>query len=289
MARVTVVIPTYKRNRFLVRAIDSILTQTYKYCEVIVVDDNFSDSPYRTENKKLESLYADKQVRFLYNRENLGGAGARNQGLQEASGKYVAFLDDDDTYTPDKLEKMVAELEKTNGHMAYSYVKSDKGKKYEKTYSGNAMFELFKDDCLAATSQWLFTRECLVDVGGFDITPAKQDSILTFKLFEKGYQVQCVPEFLSIYFEHDGDRISNSGNTIIGEKYLYNCYLRVRDRFSKRQCREIEAAFGFRFLKYSVHLKRYGMSLKQAMKLMLFYPDYLLDYSKEFYSQKTQG
>ena len=102
---VSVIIPTYNRASFLARAIESVLKQTYKNFEIIVVDDGSTDN-----TKEILEPLKDK-IKYILT-ENKGPAHARNTGMQVANGKYIAFLDSDDAYLPIKLESQVSFLEK---------------------------------------------------------------------------------------------------------------------------------------------------------------------------------
>ncbi|MGM0440987.1 MAG: glycosyltransferase family 2 protein [Elusimicrobiota bacterium] len=94
----SVVIPTYNRREFLSKAVESVLEQTFKDFELIVVDDGSTDGTERLIKK-----YPDKRITYLY-QENRGVSRARNRGIKEAAGKYIAFLDSDDWWLEEKLE-----------------------------------------------------------------------------------------------------------------------------------------------------------------------------------------
>lgn len=271
MTKVSVVIPTYKRNDFLERAIKSVLQQSFQDFEIIIVDDNGIGNQFRKKNRLLQSKYNDyNNIHFIFPDKNIGGSLARNIGIGRAKGKYIAFLDDDDFFYPMRLEKVmrIAEMSDEKASMFYTWAKSSNGKEYCNIYGGtSALFDLFKDDYLAATSQWVILRSALIGVSGFDDTPAKQDSIMTFKLLDAGYTVKCVPEILSEYTEHDGVRISNSGSTIMGEKNLYQRYLAVRHKFSEDQIKIIEFSFTWRFFKYNVKSRHYYSAILLFLKL----------------------
>lgn len=254
---VSVVIPTFQRNDFLERAINSVFKQNFTDYEILIIDDNVGENVYRINNRNLENKIQNSKIRFIYNEKNLGGAEARNIGIKEAQGKYIAFLDDDDIFLPEKLKKMISVLEEKKGVMAYSFVKSNLGQQWKNVYNGNALFELFKVGSIAATSQWIILRKALIEVGGFDNTPAKQDSILTCKLLENGNEIICIEEFLSVYFEHEFTRISTSGKTLIGEINLFNKYKSIKDRFSIQEQKEIELNFNYRIFKYKIKMKKY--------------------------------
>jgi glycosyltransferase involved in cell wall biosynthesis len=101
---VSVVVPTYNRAAAVARAIDSILRQTYSRIEVVVVDDGSTDN---TAEILKSAQNTDKRVVCCSNTRGKGAAGARNTGVAMASGEYVAFLDDDDEYDPDKIARQL--------------------------------------------------------------------------------------------------------------------------------------------------------------------------------------
>jgi len=104
MPSVSVIIPVYNRLEYICEAIESVLAQTYKNYEIIVVDDGSTSNVKRV----LES-YMD-EIKYIY-QENKGLAAARNTGIKNSKGKYLAFLDDDDLFEPKKLEIQVSVLE----------------------------------------------------------------------------------------------------------------------------------------------------------------------------------
>lgn len=100
MAKVSVIIPTYNRAKYISRAIDSVLAQTYKDWELIIVDDGSTDNT----REVVEPYLKDKRIKYVW-KQNGGVSSARNKGLDIATGEFVAFLDSDDFYMPEKLEK----------------------------------------------------------------------------------------------------------------------------------------------------------------------------------------
>jgi len=99
---VSVIIPTFNRAAFLKSAIKSALHQTYDDIEIIVVDDN-SSAPVHDVIKKLQ----DTRIKYIRHKHNFGVSVARNTGIKASKGKYIAFLDDDDEWLPEKLEKQI--------------------------------------------------------------------------------------------------------------------------------------------------------------------------------------
>ena len=122
---VSVIIPTYNKSQYLREAIKSVLNQTYKNIEVIVVDDGSTDN-----TKEIVESFNDSRIIYIF-QENKGPAIARNTGIKKAQGEYIAFLDSDDLWLKEKLEKQVDFMEKNSeiGLLGTGcYEVTDKGK-----------------------------------------------------------------------------------------------------------------------------------------------------------------
>lgn len=102
---VSVVMPNYNGHRFVEQAIDSVLTQTYKKFELIIVDDCSKDDSLQLIRQKAKS---DNRIRIIALEKNAGVANARNIGIAEAKGEYIALLDNDDLWVDDKLERQLS-------------------------------------------------------------------------------------------------------------------------------------------------------------------------------------
>lgn len=116
---VSVVMPVYNAARFLAQAIESVLGQTYRELELIMVDDCSSD-----DSMQIMRSYErqDTRIRIITNAVNCGAAGSRNEGIRAATGRYIALLDSDDYWAIDKLEKQVRLLQETGAEIAYGSV-----------------------------------------------------------------------------------------------------------------------------------------------------------------------
>ena len=109
---VSVLIPTYGGGQYLQRTVDSVLAQTYPHFEVIVIDDNGMGTENQKKTQAVMERYKDeKRVIYLCHEVNRNGSAARNTGFARSKGDYICLLDDDDEYTPEKLERQVAGLE----------------------------------------------------------------------------------------------------------------------------------------------------------------------------------
>lgn len=110
---VSVIIPTFKRSEFLIRAVQSVLNQTYTNIEIIVVDDNDGENDYRKNTiANLTKFIEDGVIIYLKHHQNKGLPTARNTGIGIAKGEFIAFLDDDDEWLSEKIAKQVLLFEK---------------------------------------------------------------------------------------------------------------------------------------------------------------------------------
>ncbi|MFD0047948.1 glycosyltransferase family 2 protein [Actinomycetes bacterium NPDC127524] len=271
MELVSVVIPTYARNDMLERAIQSVLNQTYSNIEILVIDDNDEMSEHRKRTEQIMRQYQENEnVRYIQNPQNLGGAKARNIGITESKGKFVAFLDDDDEYLPENIEKKIYVFRKNNSEMlalVYGYVEAitDEGRSvvYRHTFDGNCTYEQLLHNCIAATSQWVCRKDSLLKVGMFADVPCKQDSILMLKLLEHGFEIDYAPQILTKYYDYAGDRISTNGKTILGEIQYRNLGRKLYDTLSTQQILEIEYSFANRLMHLYVEKKEYKNARKE--------------------------
>lgn len=275
---VSVVIPTYSRNITLTRAIDSVLAQTYKNLEIIVVDDNPPDSEWRASTQHIMKEYSNNpRIRYIQNAQNMGGSGARNEGIKAANGEYIAFLDDDDEYFPEKVEKQLrCFLNTTQERLALVFCdavmtyESDKIICYlTPRYRGCCLFEAMRDNCLAPTSQWLAKKSALIDVGMFSIVPNKQDSTLILKLLDRGYTVECVEEILSKYCSYGDARISNiTKKSLLGEiAYMEKCR-KLFYKLAESQIIEVEYAFAKKLFDIYRNLNMKDKMLNEVRKMI---------------------
>jgi len=204
---VSVIIPTYKRARYLKRAIDSVLNQSYTEIEILVVDDNDPNSIYRLENEKVMELYLTKynnKIKYLKHDCNKNGAAARNTGIKNSSGEYITFLDDDDIFLKDRIKKLVEVLDKNlNYQGAYSEYVCVKNKEIiyasNSMKSGNFLCEVLAQDSFFGTGSNMFFRRSIIDkIGAFDEEFIRhQDMEYMCRFFEYS-DIINVPEILVI-------------------------------------------------------------------------------------------
>ena len=230
---VSVIIPTYKRPTKLLRAVNSVLEQNYTDFEILVVDDNPPESEYRIKTESvLNNL--DSRIIHLKNISSLGGAGARNVGIESARGTYTAFLDDDDQWLPGKLSKQMLLFETLSVEVCsvdtgFFEIDERRGTRREimPALRGD-IFEalLVKHKGRAPKLSSMVCRTAaLREIGMFDVLlPSRQDLDLYLRL-ARLYRFEYIKEPLINKFIHSSVRISSvSSNKIRGFEMLYKKY-----------------------------------------------------------------
>ncbi len=172
---VSVVIPSYGGGEFLQRAVDSVLAQTYKKVEVIVVDDNGLGSDAQLETaKQMEKYKGNERVKYVCHEVNKNGSAARNTGVKNAGGEYIALLDDDDLFYPENIENHVRVMETLPDEYALTYCSHDEyrnGRKVRDVYvkeSGSLFYEVMRHRVTIGSTSLLIKRSVYEELGGFD-------------------------------------------------------------------------------------------------------------------------
>lgn len=221
--KISICIPTYNRRKYLKETIESVLAQTYKDYEIVIVDDGSTDG---TEEMLKQ---ADYPVRYHW-QQNSGDAAARNKLVELAQERYIAFLDSDDLLMPDAIERMTravaAESEEVIVYGPYLRIDENGqvfGKCKRKLYSGNITGRLFQDILIHSCGSML-PKRVLEEAGGFDTSlPVCSDYDLWLRLSLK-YRFVALPEPTFKRRRHSGNLSLRSTQNRITE-------LKVLERF----------------------------------------------------------
>ena len=114
---VSVIMPMYNSEKYIEESIQSVINQTYLFWELIIIDDGSKDQSVNIVEKYAK---LDKRIKLVQSKKNLGVAKARNQGTQLAKGRYIAFLDSDDIWLPDKLNHQIKFMQEKQAPMSYT-------------------------------------------------------------------------------------------------------------------------------------------------------------------------
>jgi glycosyltransferase involved in cell wall biosynthesis len=203
---VSVILPTYNRAHIVSKALQSVLSQTYRNFEVIVIDDGSTDN---TKEIITNIACKDPRVKYFRNNENKGPAGARNVGINLAKGEFIAFIDDDVEWFPHKLEKQVNLLQTLPEDYAVVYSGLYKIFGHKKIYFSprdvyskeGIVFSFFFKGMVGDPPSMLVRKSALFDVGLFDEKlPIGEDRELAFRLFKK-YKFEVIDEPLYISYD----------------------------------------------------------------------------------------
>lgn len=220
MVSVTVVIPTYNRANLLRRAVDSVVAQTFRDLELIIVDDGSSDG-----TGEAVQAFRDPRVVFLRHSTNRGAPAARNTGIRHARGRYVAFLDADDEWLPRKLEVQLQLFRETDlprlglvtsyAFSAYEGRRKVLAPSSRRPRRGWLFEELLQRRPVIpwATSGLLVRQEALDESTMFDESlPAAQDWDFVLRISQR-WQIDCTQEPLYIRHFHGGPSITEERGT----------------------------------------------------------------------------
>lgn len=206
---VSIVIPTYGRPQTLERAVKSVLNQSYKDIEVLVVDDNNPDTEARkeTENVMHRLKEADERVIYLQHPFNKNGSAARNTGIFNSHGKYVALLDDDDEFKPNKVAVQLNRMENLDDTWAACITGFDKLSDGElmgrgaETKEGNILLDALGRNYYACSGSNLFIRRSVLDeIHGFNEGfKRNQDLELLVRILQKYKVARCEENCLIIH------------------------------------------------------------------------------------------
>ncbi len=206
MSKVTAVIPCHNHGKYLNDAVDSILNQTYKDCEIIVVNDNSTDK--FTIN--LLCNYTKPKTNVIHV-EYKQPCATRNHGIRETDSEYILTLDADDKFAPTFLEKAVKILdENPEIGVVTCFMKSfGRSQGRWKPRGGSIKDFLVRNNCTASA---LFRRECWTNVGGFneEMTSGFGDWDFWIAITKQGWLVRSIPEFLLYYRKHGASRNTDS-------------------------------------------------------------------------------
>ena len=227
MPTVSVIIHTYNNEKFIAETVESVLNQTYKDYEIVVVDDGSVDG-----TRDALKPYMQK-IRYHY-KENGGIASAKNAGIKLSQTEYVAFLDHDDLWVPDKLQLQMEHFSENPqiGLVYAKYTSFRDGKelrtKPEKGYSGWIFKELLSKSFIQ-TSTVVVKRECLDAVGPYDETFSLGDEYDMFLRIARKFQCGFVDKGLTRYRVHDTNA---SNNDFLFDNENLGVYKKIYNNFT---------------------------------------------------------
>lgn len=249
---VSVIMPTYKRSEKIERAIESVLKQTYKNIELLVVNDNDPDDEFsEILRKKIKKYENDKRFRFINQKYHINGAVARNVGIKKALGEYIAFLDDDDWWKPEKIEHQIRELESRTsewGGVSCRIEQYDNNKiiaKLPKYKSGFAYKDILMLKSDFATGTLMLRHSALDKIGYFDETLLRHQDLQLLIMFTYTYKIYQLDEFLHCCDVSDTQNRANAEKLIEHKKKFFHSVKNIIKSLSKREKRCVYCIHNF--------------------------------------------
>lgn len=232
MNKVSVIIPYYNRDTSVIRAIKSVLTQTYTNYEIILVNDGSDKKYYEFVENYIETIKNNVDIKHLY-QNNKGPSSARNNGIKVANGEYIAFLDSDDEWIENKLEFQMNLMDEYNidllGCNIYIIDRNIKSKFYftnkefEKLTFKKLLFRHY-----IATPAAIMKKSVLEDLGGFPEGQRYAEDVYLFTKISRKYNVCISGQFLVKIYKPLFGASGLSENIKDTEKYMLKNFKKFR-------------------------------------------------------------
>jgi teichuronic acid biosynthesis glycosyltransferase TuaG len=223
---VTVIIPNFNNAEFIIECINSVINQNFQNWEIIFIDDASSDN----SKEKLTIFKNSEKIKIIELKKNKGPSFCRNIGIRQSKGKYIAFLDSDDYWLPNKLERQIKFMQENNYKISYTDYFSFKKIRDSKTILKNTNvrkkynFENFIKDTSIGTSTLILTKDVIGNTK-FKKISIMEDYLFKCEILRKGVYAFKFDEVLTAYRIRSKSRNSNIIKNIsilwkINKKYL---------------------------------------------------------------------
>lgn len=230
---VSVIVATYRRDSTLENALLSLVSQSYKSIEIIVVDDNADDkwSKRVEEIIKVVEKVSDYRILYIRNKINEGSAETRNIGVKSASGEFITFLDDDDLYLPNKIKNQVEHMIEVDADYCitdldlydeHNRLIERRNRKYIKQKKPANLLRYHLMHHMTGTDTIMFKRDYLLSIGGFPLINVGDEFYLMQKAIEAGGIFSYLPVCdIKAYVHKEIDGLSSGESKIKGENELF--------------------------------------------------------------------
>jgi len=269
---VSCVIPTYKRSDTLIRAIESVLNQTYKDLEVLIVDDNEpNDQNSLIVQQRLKDV-TDFRIRYIQQEKHINGAAARNVGIKAAKGEFIAFLDDDDEWLPTKIEKQVSYLNTYLGidgvTTLYTYYFDNEPFRKCPEYSTKNLHKKVLGRTVAVCTPTILLRKTALDEAGyFDESLRRHQDLQLLLDFLVEHKIELIPEYLVIINTDLADNRGTADTVVEIKSNFFKVAKRHFECYDKKNQRDLYAAHYFEVILVALRQKRIGIVINYLIKI----------------------
>jgi teichuronic acid biosynthesis glycosyltransferase TuaG len=221
---ISVIVPFYSEFHLLKRAINSVLRQSFKNYEIIVVYDNPSQKKNLIDLKKF--LSQNSKIKLIVNKINIGAGYSRNRAIKIAKGRFIAFLDSDDFWKKNKLFLQYYFMKKNNlsaTHTSYDVI-DHKNKFKKKRFAVDLSYSDLLNSCDIGLSTVMLQRKLLSRKYNFVGLKTKEDYVLWLKIAKKGIIFKAINKSLSCWTSRPGSLSSSIGQKLIDAFRVYSEY-----------------------------------------------------------------
>ncbi len=245
---VSIIMPLYNCEKYIAETINSVLSQTYTNWELLIVDDFSADNSVQIVKKFAEK---DTRIKWWEFERNLGVATARNKAIEKAKGRYIAFLDSDDIWLPEKLAKQIAFMEETNttlSYTAYTVIDEQTNEKGNFIPPKSLTYSDLLKTCSIGCSTVMYATNSIGKVYMPDVKK-RQDYVLWLSILKKEYKCRGLISCLVKYRKYGNSLSSNKRSA---SKYQWKIYREVEKLSLLKSCYYFVHYAFYGFLKHNV-------------------------------------
>lgn len=281
---VSIIVATYRRKETLRKALESLGKQCYPDIEIILVDDNDDQQWNQIVNeivKDIQVTFPVVRLKLIVNHPNLGSAATRNVGIEAAGGAYVTFLDDDDIYLPDKVQKQVDAMEKKRADYCITDLKLYSEKEALIDYRKRSYIHSERAEDLlqyhlmyhmTGTDTMMFRTEYLKEIGGFPPIDVGDEFYLMIEAIKGGGRFHYLPGCDVKAYIHTAGGLSSGEGKIRGENELYRYKQKFLDQVDRKSRRYIRMRHYAVLTFAELRRKKYFAALRNGIKGFLCAP-----------------
>ncbi|EEJ43358.1 glycosyltransferase family 2 protein [Leuconostoc mesenteroides] len=220
---VSVIMPNYNTGRYVVDAVNSVLNQTYTNLELIIVDDNSMDD---SVNILKDIASNDARVKLILLSKNNGAANARNVAIEKASGRYISFIDSDDIWITDKIDKQLKFMKDRNAAFVASYYDyiDFKNKSLNHIVKGPLLRDYFGVLKYCPGNSTVIYDALKLGKTIIPLIKRRNDYVMWLKVIKKSKQLYIMPDILVHYRIRPGSLSSNKKGLVKYHWYIYRKY-----------------------------------------------------------------
>lgn len=279
--KVSVIVPTYGGSTSLKRAVESALNQSYNNYEIIVVDDNNPGTQERRVTENIMKIFANcSKVIYIQHERNKNGAAARNTGVLHSSGEYIAFLDDDDLYYPNKINRQVHFLESNKQYSCcYCWRIENNSIKISSELKGDLSKEILSMEFTPCTIALMMTKSSFNQISGFNESFRRHQDYEFLLRYFAHYKIGVVKEYLVERLTNEIDNQPHGKRlNMLKKQFLQEFDFKIREinKENKKFKRKVLINHYIPVIRDHLQHKHYILATQRFLLLFFRYPVFLI-------------